>query len=118
MLAHALRHIGLAKDAPGNSLDALIGAGDAGDFDLHWLFPSQKLFRRRAILGVAVTIVGKHLLDDLGLEFSVRTLGELGQIEILDRIAVDVELEVAAQRSELGLPKRGRDGLLVLEVAL
>ena len=39
MLANALRHIGLAKDAPGNSLDALVGAGDAGDFGLHRMLP-------------------------------------------------------------------------------
>src|SRR5881227_3541513 len=81
-------------------------------------FPPDCLFGRRAVLGVTVAVVGKHLLDDLGLEFPVRAFGDLGQIEILDRIAVDVELEIATQRSELGLPERGRNGLLVLEVAL
>src|SRR5258708_40080487 len=77
-----------------------------------------KLFRGRAVLGVTVAVVGKHLLDDLGLEFSVRAFRNLGQIEILDRIAVDVEFEVVAQRGELSLPERGRDGLLFLAGAL
>src|SRR5215467_10836444 len=73
-------------------------------------FLPLSLFARRAILGVAIAIGVEHLLDNLGLEFSVRTLGDLGQVEILDRIAIDVELEVAAQRGELGLLQRGRHG--------
>ena len=35
MLGDVLRHIGLAEDVPGNSLNALVGASDAGDFGLH-----------------------------------------------------------------------------------
>src|SRR5258705_10756366 len=80
--------------------------------------PSRLLFGRRAVLGVAVAVIGKHLLDDLGLELAVGTLGDLGQIKILDRIAVDVELEIAAQRSEVGLLQRRRHRVLVAEVAL
>ena len=55
---------------------------------------------RRAILGVTVGIILEHLLDDFGLEFAVRAFGNLGQIEILNRVAVDIELEGAAQRGE------------------
>src|SRR5882724_12420568 len=52
----------------------------------------------RAILGVTVAIILKDLLNDLGLEFAVGAFGHLGQIEVLDRIAIDVEFETAAQR--------------------
>src|SRR5579863_3836637 len=54
------------------------------------------LVARRAVLGVAVAVILEHLLYDLGLEFTVGALGDLGQIEVLDRIAVDAEFEVAA----------------------
>src|SRR5260370_30687333 len=73
---------------------------------------------RRAILGVAVAVILEHFLDDLGLEFSVRTLGDLGQVKILDRIAVGVELEAAAQRGEVGFLQCRRDCILVAEIAL
>src|SRR6202040_3431852 len=44
MVGAVLRHIGLAEDIPGNSLHALIGAGDAGDLAFHRLFsPSRYL---------------------------------------------------------------------------
>src|ERR1700728_2793748 len=61
----------------------------------------------RAVLRVAVAEIGKHLLVDLGLIFSIRTLADLHQIEILDRVVVVVEFEVAAQRLEIGLLQRG-----------
>src|ERR1700733_937425 len=76
------------------------------------------LIARRAILGVTVAVILKHLLDDFGLEFAVRTFGDLGQIEVLDRIAVGVELESAAQRGEVGLFQRRDHGILVGKVAL
>src|SRR3954447_12754285 len=47
----------------------------------------------RAVLGVRVGIVLEDLLVDLGLELAVGTLGDLHQIEILDRIMVGVEAE-------------------------
>src|ERR1700754_4197367 len=76
------------------------------------------LFARRAILGVAIAVFLKDFLHDLGLEFAVRTLRDLCQIEILDRIAVGVELETTAQRAEVGFLQRGRDRVLVGKVAL
>src|SRR3954452_9150695 len=76
------------------------------------------LVRRLAVLGVAVAVILKDLLNDLGLELAVRALGDLGQVEILDRITIGVELEGAAQRGEVGLFQRGRDRVLVREVAL
>src|ERR1700681_1568424 len=63
---------------------------------------SVRSVARRAILGVTVAVILEDRLHDLGLEFAVGALGDLGQIKILDRIAVDVEFEVAAQRSEVG----------------
>src|ERR1700722_7727549 len=71
---------------------------------------------RRAILGVAVAVILEHLLDDFGLEFAVRAFGDLGQIEVLDRIAVGIELEAAAQRGEVGLFERRDHGILVGKV--
>jgi hypothetical protein len=35
MLGDAFGHVGLAEDIPGDALNALIGAGDPGDFGLH-----------------------------------------------------------------------------------
>src|SRR5438552_9438828 len=55
--------------------------------------PPQSL--HRAILDVRIGVVGEHLLGDLGLELAVGTLRYLHQIEVLDRIVVGVELEVA-----------------------
>src|ERR1700731_4525979 len=118
MVGAVLRHIGLAEDIPGNSLHALIGAGDAGDLAFHRLFsPSRYLdafssrepistspenasvrsVARCAILGVTIAVIFENLLYDLGLEFAVDALGDLGQIEVLNRIAIDVEFEAAAQ---------------------
>src|SRR6202163_2352332 len=54
------------------------------------------LVARRAILGVAVTIILEHLLDNLGLKFAVGTFGDLGEIKVLDRIAVGIEFETSA----------------------
>src|SRR6516225_3029763 len=67
-----------------------------------WLLPCLSVLAGRALLGVAVAIVLEYFLHDLGLEFAVRTFCNLGQIEVLDRIAVGIELEVAAQRGEVG----------------
>src|SRR5580693_2630691 len=72
---------------------------------------------RRAILGVAVAVILEHFLDDLGLEFSIGSLGDLGQVKILDRIAVGIEFEAAAQRGEIGLLQRRRHCILVAEIA-
>src|ERR1700722_16830237 len=71
---------------------------------------------RRAILGVTVAVILEHLLDDFGLEFAVGALGALGQIEVLDRIAVGIEFEAAAQRGEVGLFERRDHGILVGKV--
>src|SRR6516164_8657326 len=76
------------------------------------------LLARRAFLGVAVAVILEYLLHDFGLEFPVRSLGHLGQVEVLDRIAVGVEFECTAQRSEISLLQRGRNLLLVAKVAL
>ena len=46
----------------------------------------------RAVFGVGIAVVREYLLDDLGLVFAVRPLGHLGQIEVLNRIVVVVEL--------------------------
>src|SRR5262249_41501045 len=66
-----------------------------------------------AILGVRVALVREHLLDDLGLELAVGSLGDLDEVEVLDRIVVGVELEAAAQRLEVGLGERGTQRVLV-----
>src|SRR5665213_2536389 len=62
ILRAALRHIGLAQNIPGNTLHALIGAGDAGDLALHRCFLSSVLtgcrgLLGRAILGVTVAVI-------------------------------------------------------------
>src|SRR6202790_1197895 len=56
---------------------------------------------RCAILGVTIAVIFENLLYDLGLEFAVGALGDLGQIEVLNRIAIDVKFEAAAQRGEI-----------------
>src|SRR6185369_14435927 len=70
-----------------------------------------------AVFGVGIAVVREHLLDDLGLVFAVRPLGDLGQIEVLDRIVIVVELEGAAQRLEVGLLQRRPQCVLVGEIA-
>src|ERR1700761_991469 len=80
--------------------------------------PLSASFGRRAVLGVTVAVFLKDLLHDLGLEFAVRTLCDLGQVKVLDRIAVGVELEAAAQRGKVGLLQGSRDRVLVGKVAL
>src|SRR5882757_8525989 len=54
------------------------------------------LVARHTILGVTIAVILEYLLDNFGLEFAVGTFGDLGEIEVLDRIAVGVELEAAA----------------------
>src|SRR5258707_2425786 len=82
------------------------------------LFPSLiALVARRAFLGVTVAVIFEYLLDNLGLEFAIGAFGDLGQVEILDRIAVGIELEPAAQRSEVGLLQCSGPGFIVGEVA-
>src|SRR5262249_35651070 len=56
-----------------------------------------------AVLRVRIAVVGEHLLRDLRLVLAVGALGDLDQVEILDRIVVAVELERAAQRLEVRL---------------
>src|SRR5258708_12885402 len=83
------------------------------------LFPSLiALVARRAFLGVTVAVIFEYLLDNLGLEFAIGAFGDLGQVEILDRIAVGVELETAAQRGEARLLQRRPHPILVPELAL
>src|SRR5262249_22070715 len=67
----------------------------------------------RTILGVRIGVVLEHLLDDLGLELAVGALGDLDQVEVLDRIVVGVELEAPAQRLEIRLHHGGAQHLLV-----
>src|SRR5579872_1619449 len=76
------------------------------------------LVPRHAFLGVAVAVILEHLLHDLGFEFAVGALGDLGQVKILNRISVDIEFEVAAKRGEIGLLQRSRNRLLVRKIAL
>src|SRR6202165_109740 len=66
----------------------------------------DRLVAWRAILGVAVAVILEYFLGDLGLEFTVGAFGNLGQVEILNRIAVGIELETAAQRGRGGLLQR------------
>src|ERR1043166_5915462 len=60
-----------------------------------------------AVLRVGVLVIREHLLGDLGLELAVRALHHLDQIEVLDGIMIVAELEIAAQRLEVGLLERG-----------
>src|SRR5262245_17584728 len=53
---------------------------------------------QRALAGVCVGIALKHALHDLRLELAVGALGDLDQIEVLDREAVRVEAERSAHR--------------------
>src|SRR5207244_3406572 len=71
----------------------------------------------RAVLDVWIGVVGEYLLGDLGLEFAVGALGDLHQIEILDRVVVGVELELAAQRGEIRLHERSAQRVLVVGFA-
>src|SRR5712671_1255839 len=71
------------------------------------LFPSLiVLVARRAFLGVTVAVILKYLLDNLGLEFPVRAFGDLGQVEILDRIAVGIELHLGEFNLEIQRTQR------------
>src|SRR3954447_15871492 len=72
----------------------------------------------RTVLGMGIGIVLEHLLDDLSLELAVGALGNLDQIEVLDRIVVGVELEPPTQRAELGLHHGGPQRLAVGDVTL
>ena len=49
--------------------------------------------RGGAFLGIGIRVIVEHLLDDLGLELAVRTLGGLHEIEVLDREAVGADLK-------------------------
>src|SRR2546423_8364019 len=72
----------------------------------------------RAVLGVRIGIILEYLLHNLGLELAVGALGDLDQIEILDRIVVGVELEAAPQRLEVSLHHGGAQRIFVADVAL
>ena len=67
---------------------------------------------------MGVGVVLEHLLDDFGLELAVGALGDLDQVEVLDRIVVGVELEAATQRVEVGLLQAARSASLFGDVAL
>src|ERR1700730_6119620 len=71
----------------------------------------------RAVLRVDVLVIAEHLLGDLGLELAVLALRRLHQIEVLDRIVIVAELEIAAQRLEVRFLERGAHGVLVGKVA-
>src|SRR5579872_1722370 len=66
-----------------------------------------------ALVGVGVDVIGEYPLDDLRLVFAVGALGRLDQIEILDRIVVDAELELAAQRNKVRLLQTRAQRVLV-----
>src|SRR5262249_51542119 len=67
----------------------------------------------RTVFRVGVLVIREHLLGDLGLELAVLALGRLDQIEVLDRIVIIAELEIAPQRFEVGLLERGTQRILV-----
>src|SRR6478735_3941110 len=76
--------------------------------------PSSKLFSPpRETKGHELPRAVSSLQRALGLELAVGALGDLDQIEVLDRVAIAVELEVAAQGLEVGLPDRGPQLVLV-----
>src|SRR3954452_11545575 len=75
-----------------SSLPRQAGEGQESEASLH-----------RAVFDVRIGIVGEDLLGDLGLVFAIGPLGNLHQIEVLDRIVVGVEPELAAQRGEVRL---------------
>src|SRR5215471_5457159 len=79
--------------------------------------PNVGTLLHRTILGVRIGVVLEHLLDDLGLELAVGALGDLDQVEVLDRIVVGVELEAPAQRLEIRLHHGGAQRLLTLDLA-
>src|SRR5215831_11756774 len=81
-------------------------------------FAAHARLLHRAVLGMDVGVVGKYLLDDLGLELAVVTLGHLDEVEILDRIVIGVEPEVPAQGWETGFHHSGAQRILVRGVAL
>src|SRR5205085_4307999 len=70
-----------------------------------------------AILDVRIGVVGEHFLHDLGLVLAVGALGDLHQIEVLNRVVVGVVLELAAQRLEVSLHQGGAQRVLVVGFA-
>src|SRR5581483_11403342 len=66
-----------------------------------------------AVLGVAVGAVREDFFHDLRLEFAVGAPGDLGEVEVLDRVSVDVELERPPHRRERRLPERRPHRVLV-----
>jgi hypothetical protein len=83
------------------------------------LFPSLiASVARRAFLGVSVAIIFEYLLDNLGLEFSVGPFGDFGQIEVLDWIAVRVELFFNAAASASLLERSPLTALTALSISM
>src|SRR5580765_5150295 len=72
-----------------------------------------------AVLEIGVLMLLERLLHDLHRRaVLVVGLHRLEQVEVLDRVLVDVELELAADRVVVRLAHRHHQGLAVLQVAL
>src|SRR3954467_12983309 len=83
----------------------------------------EKTFFKNLPLHLAVLVVGvlvllERLGDDLHLGAILAALHRLQQVEVLDRMLVDVELELAADRVEVRLAHLLHERLRVLQVAL
>src|SRR4051812_41920450 len=71
-----------------------------------------------AVLVVGVLVLLERLGDDLHLGAILAALHRLQQVEVLDRMLVDVEVELAADRVEVRLAHLLHQRLGVLQVAL
>src|SRR5690606_10027392 len=83
--------------------------GEAGAF-MRGLF-------QRALLGIGIAMVGKGRGDDL-VGQHVAFLHHLTDIDVLDRVIVGVEGELAAHRLEIGGLERGTERSRVLDAGL
>src|SRR5271166_3808557 len=86
--------------------------------DLHNEESGAHASLHRTFLGVGVGIVLEHLFHDLRLILAVRALDHLDQIEVLNRIMIDIESEIAAQRLEIRLHQSGTQCVLVAEISV
>src|SRR5262245_54139042 len=67
---------------------------------------------------VRVLVVLEDRLLDVHLQLAARALDGLQQVEVLDRVVIDVVGEPAADRVEVGLLHRRHHAVHVLQVAL
>src|SRR5215475_11665975 len=88
-------HLG-ARPSPREERGA--GADRIGSLDC--AVKRRRTSLHRTILGVRIGVVLEHLLDDLGLELAVGALGDLDQVEVLDRLFFCFELDPPAQHSD------------------